>query len=55
MSVVFVNAIKEQQAQIVQQQKQIATLLTANAALNTRLRAVEKRLPKKHRSARRSH
>ncbi len=60
LSVVFVNAIKEQQAQIetqqkqvIQQQKQIATLLTANAALNMRVRAVEKRLPKKRGSARR--
>ena len=42
----MLNAIKEQQ-------KQIATLLTANAALNTRVRAVEKRLPKKRGSARR--
>ena len=55
LSVVFVNAFKEQQAQIEAQQKQIATLLTANAALNTRLRAVEKRLPKKRASARGRH
>ena len=53
LSVVFVNAFKEQQAQIEKQQKQIATLLNANAALNTRVRAVEKRLPKKRGSARR--
>jgi endosialidase-like protein len=37
LSIVFINAIKEQQAQI-------ETLRAQNAALNTRLRAIEKRL-----------
>ena len=55
LSVAFVNAFKEQQTQIAQQQKQIATLLTANAALSRRVRTVEKRLPKKHGSAHRRH
>jgi hypothetical protein len=53
LSAVFVNAFKEQQAQIEQQQKQIATLLTSNAALNARLRGVEKSLRKKATSTRR--
>lgn len=53
LSAVFVNAFKEQQAQIErqqaetkQQQDQIAALRMANAALNTRLRAIEKTLKK---------
>ena len=47
----MLNAIKEQQTLIESQQKQVATLLTANAALNARLRAVEKRLSKQRGSA----
>ncbi|HEY8185958.1 MAG TPA: tail fiber domain-containing protein [Pyrinomonadaceae bacterium] len=53
LSAVFINAFKEQQAQIArqqadvkQQQDQIATLQMANAALNARLRAIEKTLKK---------
>ena len=53
MSVVFINAINEQQAQIArqqaeakQQQDQIAALRSANAALNARLRAIERALRK---------
>ena len=46
LSAVFINAIKEQQAQI-------ETLRKANAALNTRLRSVEKRMSKTTGSARR--
>ncbi len=49
----MLNAVKEQQQQIERQQKQIATLLTSNAALNARLRGVEKSLRKKAGSARR--
>ncbi len=59
LSAVFINAFKEQQAQIArqqaqakQQQDQIAALRSANAALNARLGAVEKIL-KKNASARR--
>ena len=44
LSVAFVNAVKEQQAQIEQQRSQIEALRTANAALNSRLRAIESRL-----------
>lgn len=51
----MLNGIQEQQEQIVAQQKQIATLRSANAALNMRVRAVEKRLPKKRGAARRLH
>ena len=47
------SVVSGQQAAISSQQKQIATLLRANAALNTRLRSVENRLPKKRGSARR--
>ncbi len=53
ISVALINAVKEQQVMIEKQQKQIAALLASNAALNTRLRAVEKRLAKKRGSARR--
>ena len=49
----MLNAVKEQQQQIERQQKQIATLMTSNAALNTRLRGVEKSLRKKAGSTRR--
>ena len=52
LTVVLINAIKEQQNQIEIQRKQIVTLLTANATLNTRLRGVEKVLRKKVRSTR---
>ena len=45
--------VSEQHKQIETQQVQIAALLNANAAIVTRLQAVEKRLPKKHGSARR--
>ena len=52
LNIVLINAVKEQQQQIEQQQKQIATLVTSNAALNARLRGVEKSLRKKAGSAR---
>jgi len=55
LNVVLINAVKEQQQQIERQQKQIATLLTSNAALNARLRGVEKALKRRARSARRRH
>jgi hypothetical protein len=51
LSAVFINAFKEQQAQIErqqakgnQQQDEIAGLRMANAALNSRLRVIEKTL-----------
>lgn len=47
LGVVFVNALKEQQEQIEIQQKQINQLLRANAAMNTRLMALEKRMRNK--------
>ncbi len=53
LNILLINAVKEQQQQIERQQKQIATLLTSNAALNARLRGVEKSLRKKGSSARR--
>ena len=53
LNIVVINAVKEQQQQIEQQQKQIATLVTSNTALNARLRGVEKSLRKKAGSARR--
>ncbi len=53
LNIVLINAVKEQQQEIERQQKQIATLLTSNAALNARLRGVEKSLRKKAGSARR--
>ena len=53
LNILLINAVKEQQQQIEQQQKQIATLLTSNTALNARLRGVEKSLRKKAGSARR--
>ena len=53
LNVVLINAVKEQQQRIERQQKQIATLLTSNAALNARLRVVEKALRRKAGSARR--
>ena len=46
LGVIFVNAFKEQQAQI-------ETLRTANAALNARLLAIEKTLRKKPSSTKR--
>ena len=46
LNILLINAVKEQQ-------KQIATLVTSNAALNARLRGVEKSLRKKAGSARR--
>jgi hypothetical protein len=61
LSAVFVNAFKEQQAQIEQQkaearsqQNQIAFLRAANGALNARLQAIEKVL-KKQSATRRHH
>ena len=53
LSAVFINAFKEQQNQIKQQQDQIRSLLTANADLSTRLQAIERRLPKRAVHARR--
>ena len=53
LDLLLINAVKEQQQQIERQQKQIARLVTSNAALNTRLRNVEKALRKKVGSARR--
>lgn len=44
LSAVFINAFKEQQNQIEQQQAQIGSLLTANAHLSARLQSVEQRL-----------
>ena len=52
VGVVLINAVKEQQAQIEQQRSQIASLLTANATLNSRLRAIEKRLQRRGGSSR---
>jgi hypothetical protein len=49
---VLINAVKEQQTQIEKQQSQIASLRTANATLNSRLRAIEKRLQKRGGSSR---
>ena len=46
LNILLINAVKEQQ-------KQIATLLTSNAALNARLRVVERALRRKAGSARR--
>ena len=43
IGMVLINAVKEQQTQIQQHQKQIETLRKQNTALNARLRAVEKR------------
>lgn len=43
LAMVLINAVKEQQAQIQQQQQQIETLRRENTALNARLRAIEKR------------
>jgi hypothetical protein len=53
LSAVFVNAFKEQQAQIERQQNQIALLQTANDALSARLQAIEQGLTKQ--SATRRH
>jgi len=54
LSAVFVNAFKEQQAQIQEQQavvkraeQQITALQTANTALNARLRTIERMLTRK--------
>lgn len=47
LSAVFINAFKEQQNQIEQQQNQIRALLTANAGLNARLQSIERRLRKR--------
>src|SRR5262249_20309401 len=44
LNVVLVNAIKEQQKQIEQQQGQIVSLYKANASLNARLRMIERRV-----------
>ncbi len=55
IGVVLVNAVKEQQAQIEEQKKQIAVLMVSNAALNGRLRHVESRLSRKSVSGRRKH
>jgi lipase chaperone LimK len=59
---VFVNAFKEQQAQIQQQQEQIKNQQTqvealrkANFAMNERLRMIERTLRRKASSARRRH
>ena len=53
LDLLLINAVKEQQQQIERQQKQIATLVTSNAALNARLRVVERALRRKAGSARR--
>ena len=55
IGVVLINAVKEQQAQIEQQQKQIAALTAANAALNRRLNRLEIGSRKKTASARQKH
>jgi hypothetical protein len=47
LSAVFINAFKEQQTQIEEQRAQIKSLLTANAGLNARLKAVEGRVRKR--------
>ena len=47
IAMVLINAVKEQQAQIQQQQNQIETLRKQNTALNARLRAIEKSSRKK--------
>lgn len=47
IGMVLINAVKEQQAQIQQQQNQIETLRKQNTALNARLRAIEKSSRKK--------
>ena len=52
LDILLINAVKERQQQIERQQKQIATPLTSNAALNARLRGVEKSLRKKAGSTR---
>lgn len=61
LSAIFINAFKEQQAQIERQQaeaksqqNQIAILRAANDGLNARLRTIEKAL-KKHSATRRHH
>ena len=53
LSAVFINAFKEQQAQIEQQRSQIELLRMANATLNSRLQAIEKRLRSRGGSSRR--
>jgi hypothetical protein len=55
LSAVFVNAFKEQQDQIEQQRAQITSLISANARLSSRLRAVELRQRKGTMAARRRH
>lgn len=47
IGMLLINAVKEQQGQIQQQQKQIETLRRQNTALNARLRAIEKSSRKK--------
>src|SRR2546429_8024676 len=49
----MLNAIKEQQAQIEQQQKQVIALHKANLALNARLTAIERRTIRKRFHSRR--
>ena len=51
----MLNAIKEQQSEIAGQQKQIATLLRANATLTSRVRGVERYVPSSRRPTRRHH
>ena len=53
VAVVLINAVKEQQAQIEQQRSQIELLRMANATLNSRLQAIEKRLRSRGGSSRR--
>jgi hypothetical protein len=53
LTVVLINAIKAQQQQIEQQQKQIKTLLKSNSALGARVRSVERSLRKRGGSGRR--
>jgi Chaperone of endosialidase len=47
LSAVFINAFKEQQAQIQKQQRQLAALRKSHAALNARLRAIERTVKNK--------
>jgi hypothetical protein len=47
LSAVFINAFKEQQNQLEQQQNQISSLIAANERLSSRLQAIEERLQKR--------
>ena len=47
LSAVFINAFKEQQAQIERQRDQITSLIAANARLSARLQTVEQRQRKR--------